>query len=88
MQMTYVVHILTGSLGLIFGYVALFAPKGAPLHRKSGMLLVYAVLTIPVLVPVFVMSYWFWRIRARKTLVAIVGASAPQATVIEAEPSR
>jgi uncharacterized membrane protein len=30
------VHILAGLLALVFGYVALFANKGATLHRKSG----------------------------------------------------
>lgn len=29
-------HILGGSLALIFGYAALYATKGAGLHRKSG----------------------------------------------------
>jgi uncharacterized membrane protein len=42
--MTYVVHIVAGSLALVFGYVALYAPKGSPLHRKSGMVFVYAML--------------------------------------------
>lgn len=44
--MTMVVHILAGSLALVFGYVALFAAKGAALHRKSGMLFVYTMLTL------------------------------------------
>ena len=43
--MTLLVHFLAGGLGLVFGYVALSAAKGAPLHRKSGMLFVYAMLT-------------------------------------------
>ena len=30
------VHILGGALALVFGYVALYATKGATLHRKSG----------------------------------------------------
>ena len=46
MRVTYVVHILAGSLALGFGYVALYAAKGAKLHRKSGMLFVYAILTM------------------------------------------
>lgn len=46
MRMTYVVHILAGSLGLISGYVALSAAKGATLHRKSGTVFVYAMLTM------------------------------------------
>jgi hypothetical protein len=31
--MTYVVHILAGGLRLVFGYVALYAAKGAPSAR-------------------------------------------------------
>ena len=37
------IHIAGGVLALIFGYVALFAAKGATLHRKSGMLFVVAM---------------------------------------------
>ncbi len=44
MPMTYVVHIVAGSLGLGFGYVALSAAKGGALHRKCGRLFVYAML--------------------------------------------
>ena len=40
------VHILAGGLALVFGYVALFATKGATVHRKSGMLFVYAMVTL------------------------------------------
>jgi uncharacterized membrane protein len=39
-------HILSGGLALLFGYVALYAAKGATLHRKSGMLFVYAMVTL------------------------------------------
>lgn len=46
MRLTYAIHILAGSLGLIFGYMALAAAKGGRLHRKSGMLFVYAMLTM------------------------------------------
>ncbi|HVT39949.1 MAG TPA: hypothetical protein VHE78_12940 [Gemmatimonadaceae bacterium] len=46
MVVIYAVHIVAGSLALVFGYVALFAAKGAPLHRKSGMWFVYAILTM------------------------------------------
>ena len=44
----YVVHIVAGSLSLVFGYVALYSPKGAALHRKTGMVFVYAMLTMSV----------------------------------------
>lgn len=46
--MAYLVHILAGSLSLACGYIALFAAKGAPLHRKAGMMFVYAMLTMCV----------------------------------------
>ncbi|HYR83319.1 MAG TPA: hypothetical protein VE422_04495 [Terriglobia bacterium] len=39
-------HILAGGLALVSGAVALFAVKGARLHRKSGMLFVCAMLTM------------------------------------------
>ena len=48
MGMTYLVHIVAGTLGLTAGYVALFAAKGALVHRKSGMLFVYAMLVMSV----------------------------------------
>lgn len=46
MRMAYLGHILAGSLGLVAGYVALYSPKGATLHRKSGMVFVCAMLTM------------------------------------------
>jgi len=39
-------HILAGMLALVFGYVALYATKGAALHRRSGMFFVYAMVTL------------------------------------------
>ena len=39
-------HIVAGVLALVFGYVALYAKKGATLHRTSGILFVYAVVTM------------------------------------------
>jgi uncharacterized membrane protein len=39
-------HIVAGVLALVFGYVALFAAKGATLHRKSGLLFVFAMVTM------------------------------------------
>jgi hypothetical protein len=44
----YVVHIAAGSLALGSGYVALYAAKGAAVHRRSGRLFVYAMLTMAV----------------------------------------
>jgi hypothetical protein len=39
-------HILAGGVGIIFGFLALFAAKGAWLHRRTGMVFVYAMLTM------------------------------------------
>jgi uncharacterized membrane protein len=38
------IHIVAGGLAMLFGAVALVAFKGATLHRKSGLLFVYAML--------------------------------------------
>jgi len=46
MSAIFVVHIVAGTLALLFGYIALYSVKGAPLHRKIGMLFVYAMLTM------------------------------------------
>jgi uncharacterized membrane protein len=43
-----VVHILAGILVVLSGYVALWATKGATLHRKAGKVFVYAMLTTAV----------------------------------------
>ena len=48
MRALYAVHIVAGSLGLLSGYVALFAGKGATTHRKSGMVFVYTMLTMAI----------------------------------------
>ena len=40
------IHIAAGLLALVAGAVALYAAKGSPLHRKSGMLFVVAMLTM------------------------------------------
>ncbi len=46
MHMTLLVHIIAGALGLVTGFVALYAAKGAGLHRRSGMLFVYAMVVM------------------------------------------
>jgi hypothetical protein len=46
MQLMLFVHILAGSLGLLSGYVALYASKGAAVHRKSGLVFVCVMLTM------------------------------------------
>jgi|SRR5689334_11177148 len=43
------VHIVTGGLGLLSGFVALYAAKGAKLHRASGMVFVYSMITMAML---------------------------------------
>jgi len=39
-------HIVAGALGSVSGFVALYATKGATLHRKSGMVFVCAMLVL------------------------------------------
>ena len=46
MRMTLVVHVIAGSLGLLSGYVALYASKGAELHRRAGIVFVCSMLTM------------------------------------------
>jgi hypothetical protein len=46
MRLTYLVHIIAGSVALGTGYVALFARKGANVHRTSGRVFVYAMLVM------------------------------------------
>ena len=46
MGVVLVVHVVAGALGLVSGYAALYAAKGAALHRGSGMVFVYAMLTM------------------------------------------
>ena len=48
MRLIYVVHIVAGGLALLSGYTALYSAKGAAVHRKSGRLFVYAMLTMAV----------------------------------------
>src|SRR5262245_56808701 len=43
------VHIVTGALGLLAGFVALSASKGAAVHRSSGRAFVYAMVTMAML---------------------------------------
>jgi uncharacterized membrane protein len=46
MRITLAAHIAAGTVGLVAGYVALYAAKAGTLHRRSGMLFVYAMLTM------------------------------------------
>lgn len=42
------VHVLSGGLAVVLGALALLASKGAGLHRRSGLLFVYAMLTMGI----------------------------------------
>ena len=46
MQALLPVHIVAGCLGILSGFVALYAAKGAPLHRRVGMFFVTVMLTM------------------------------------------
>lgn len=46
MRATLLIHIAAGGLALVSGYIALYSAKGATLHRRSGMLFVYAMLVM------------------------------------------
>jgi uncharacterized membrane protein len=48
MRMILLVHIVAGGLGLLSGYLALSAAKGATLHRKIGLFFVCVMLTMSV----------------------------------------
>lgn len=43
------VHVLAGMIALIVGYVALFAAKGARLHKRTGRIFVYAMIVMGLL---------------------------------------
>jgi len=42
------IHIIAGLVGLTAGAIALSVAKGAKLHRKSGMIFVYAMLVVSI----------------------------------------
>jgi len=42
------IHIIAGVIGLVSGAIALSARKGAKLHRKSGMIFVYAMMVFAI----------------------------------------
>src|SRR5687767_14105231 len=46
MTTSLVLHVFAGSIGILSGYVALFSGKGAPLHRRAGIVFVYAMLAM------------------------------------------
>lgn len=46
MDLTLLAHIVAGAVSLVAGFVALFAAKGAPLHRRAGRAFVVAMLAM------------------------------------------
>jgi uncharacterized membrane protein len=48
MTSTLLIHVIAGGLGLLSGYVALYAAKGAATHRRAGILFVCVMLTMSV----------------------------------------
>jgi hypothetical protein len=48
LRMMLLVHVLAGAIGLVTGYMALYAAKGSALHRKSGIWFVYSIVTMGV----------------------------------------
>lgn len=48
MYMLLPIHIAAGALAILLGFTALFVRKGGTIHRKSGMLFVYAMLVMGI----------------------------------------
>jgi uncharacterized membrane protein len=48
MNIGVMIHVVAGSLAIVSGYVAVFAAKGARLHRRSGVLFVGAMVTMGI----------------------------------------
>lgn len=46
LRLTLVLHIIAGSVGLLTGFIALYARKGGVVHRRSGTVFVYAMLAM------------------------------------------
>ncbi len=42
------IHIIAGMLAVVLGFTALFVKKGGTIHRRSGMLFVYAMIVMGV----------------------------------------
>src|SRR5438105_2621323 len=49
MTVPVMIHVAAGGVGILSGAVALYAKKGATLHRRSGRLFVYAMLTMALM---------------------------------------
>ena len=48
MRLTLILHILAGAVAILSGFAALYAAKGARLHRRSGILFVGSMLSMCV----------------------------------------
>jgi uncharacterized membrane protein len=48
MNMLLPIHIAAGALAIIFGFTALFVKKGGTIHRRGGMLFVYAMVVMGI----------------------------------------
>jgi uncharacterized membrane protein len=46
MNMLLPIHVAAGALAIVFGFTALFVKKGGTIHRRGGMLFVYAMLVM------------------------------------------
>ena len=49
MGVSLVAHIAAGGVAILTGFIALYAAKGAQLHRKSGTVFVYAMIAMAIL---------------------------------------
>ncbi len=49
-----------------------------PPGRVPEIINIPALLPIPVITPLLVMAFWFWRLRVKKSFRGIVGVAAPQ----------
>ena len=52
-----ILHVVAGSLGILSGFLALYAAKGGTLHRQSGRVFVYAMITM-ALFGAFIAGVW------------------------------
>lgn len=81
MRTTLVLHIVAGSLGLLSGYIALYAAKGAALHRKSGMLFVYSMLAMTACGLVLAIGQKWWLVNIPAALLTAYLVVTSLATV-------
>ena len=83
------VHILAAALALVTGYVALFARKGARLHRRSGLLFTYAMIVMGLAGMAVAVLHVRLALDARwpaltRTLIGVAGVSLFFAMVLAA----